>query len=134
MSKRILKGEKITYRDGVGYTIWEGIKGAKPEDDIGCCFDFAEEQMEDLLALLQDLKQREAEPYTEERKKSDEEHDAWLKENEERDKKWYMRIHSKLRYVGVQFTPFRWGLRFGNRMHFLMTGGGIKLGPLYITW
>lgn len=49
-----LCGEKCQYPDGIGYTIWHPF----PDDDeIGICFDFAAEQLEDLKRLLKELEE-----------------------------------------------------------------------------
>ena len=58
-----LRAEKVEYPDGVGCCVWK-ILG--DEEDCGMCFDFAEEDLDDMIKILQDLKQAEAELYIDE--------------------------------------------------------------------
>jgi len=52
-----LRGEKAQYPDGIGYCIWYPWED---DTDAGLCFDFPEEDMDDLIALLQGLRVAEA--------------------------------------------------------------------------
>lgn len=54
-----LRGEKIIYQDGVGCTIWYPMPFH--DDLIGVCFDFAADDIDDMIKLLQTLKAAEAE-------------------------------------------------------------------------
>lgn len=49
-----LRGEKVLYPDGVGYCIWHPFSD---DEETGIAFDFADEQMDDLILLLEQLKQ-----------------------------------------------------------------------------
>lgn len=69
-----LRGDKVEYEDGIGCCIWyplfpteeekaaaaynEGIDGLDDED-TGICFDFSFDDIDDMIALLQDLKTAE---------------------------------------------------------------------------
>jgi len=54
IAKGRLRGEKIRYTDGVGVCIWIPL-----EDDEGPCFDLLEEDLDDLILLLKELKRAE---------------------------------------------------------------------------
>lgn len=54
IEKGKLRGEKCGYKDGVGCCIWYPFPGC---EDTGHCFDFAFEDIDDLIALLKELKQ-----------------------------------------------------------------------------
>ena len=56
IAKGRLRGEKIRYDDGVGVCIWIPF-----EDDEGPCFDLLEEDLDDLISLLEELRDMEAE-------------------------------------------------------------------------
>ena len=51
-------GNKIRWPDGVAYCIWHPFA---EYEDAGICWDFAEEQIDDVITLLQKLKATEAE-------------------------------------------------------------------------
>ena len=57
------RGEKVRYSDGVGCTIWESIAGF--DEGTGICFDFSEEDIDDLIKFLKQIKESEAEIYEE---------------------------------------------------------------------
>jgi len=58
-----LRGEKVQYPDGVGCCVWYPWED---DTDTGLCFDFPEEDIDDLIVLLQKLKVVEARTYKEE--------------------------------------------------------------------
>ena len=131
-TKRVIKGEKITYKDGVGCTIWE--QTSDNEDSGGPCFDFGEDQINELLSVIEKLKTKKAKPYIEEQKNEDLKWEAYEKKCEERDKKWYARILHFAEYLGLQFTPFRWNLGRSKLHHLVWIRRGLALGPINITW
>jgi hypothetical protein len=52
-----LCGDKIQFRDGIGYCIWYPF----PDDEsTGICFDFSECDMDSLIELLKQLKDAKA--------------------------------------------------------------------------
>lgn len=52
------RGEKVSYPDGIGCCIWIPID---EEEDTGICFDFAAEDLDDLIYLLIALREADAE-------------------------------------------------------------------------
>ena len=55
--------EKIEYPDGVGGCIW---KKEFDEEDFGICIDFAEEDIDDMIKVLQKFKEMKATTFKEE--------------------------------------------------------------------
>lgn len=49
-----LRGDKILYEDGVGYCVWYPIE--EQNDDFGICFDISGDDIDDLIDLLNVLK------------------------------------------------------------------------------
>jgi hypothetical protein len=47
-----LRADKVQYRDGVGCCVWYPFPG---DDEEGTCFDFSASDIDDFIALLQDL-------------------------------------------------------------------------------
>jgi hypothetical protein len=68
-----VRGEKVLYPDGVGCTIWYPFEQEGEGEDAGICFDFAFEDIDDLIGLLQKIKETEADIYQEE----EEEPEPW---------------------------------------------------------
>ena len=54
-----LSADKVTYKDGVGCCVWYlwPDPESPDEEDMGMCFDFSAEDLDDFIALLQDLKE-----------------------------------------------------------------------------
>lgn len=50
-----LRGDKTQYPDGIGYCIWYPFE-QDADEDIGICFDLSGEDIDDAIALLQQLK------------------------------------------------------------------------------
>lgn len=55
------RGEKIKYPDGEGASIW--IPMDEEKQDVGVCFDFPAEDIDDLIALLSKLKKIKAKKF-----------------------------------------------------------------------
>lgn len=55
------RGDKVAYPDGIGCCIWIPID----DEDTGICFDFAAEDLDDMIYLLIALREAEAEEYHE---------------------------------------------------------------------
>lgn len=50
-----LRADKILYKDGIGCCVWYPFPDEK-SDDMGLCFDFSYDDLDDFIALLQKLK------------------------------------------------------------------------------
>lgn len=61
-----LRGAKEKYKQNVWYSIWYPLPGID-ENDAGLCFDIAEEDIDDAIALLQHLKTSDVNDYTEDK-------------------------------------------------------------------
>ena len=57
-----LRGDKVQYRNGIGFCIWEPYPGY---EDCGPCLDFSLDDIDDLIELLQKIKVAEPDIYTE---------------------------------------------------------------------
>ena len=55
------RAEKIEYEDGIGCCIWEILPGG--DEDCGLAWDFAYDDLDDILHLLNGLKEIPAEKY-----------------------------------------------------------------------
>lgn len=53
-------GDKIEFEDGIGCCIWYPFKD---DEDSGCCWDFGFEDIDDLIELLKQLKDKKAEKF-----------------------------------------------------------------------
>lgn len=64
-----LRGAKEKYKQNVWYSIWYPLPSLGEGDEVleesGLCFDFAEEDIDDAIALLQHLKTSDVNDYTE---------------------------------------------------------------------
>lgn len=59
-----LRGEKIKYKDGIGYSVWYPI----PDSEYcGVCFNIEGSDLNDLIVLLEKLKVAKADKYKEEK-------------------------------------------------------------------
>jgi len=56
------RGDKVLYPDGLGCCIWVPID---EDEDIGICFDFSYADIDDLILLLLELREAEADVYEE---------------------------------------------------------------------
>jgi len=65
LKKSEFRAEKIEYEDGIGCCIWRLFPNSDNED-IGHCWDFAYDDIDDILYLLNELKEIPAELYIEE--------------------------------------------------------------------
>ena len=61
--------EKVKYKDGIGCCIWYILDEKTP--DTGLCWDFAYEDLDTILYLLQSLKKAKLRIYKEEKKSND---------------------------------------------------------------
>ena len=138
-------GQKMKYPDGVGYTIWTVMKKAedneKEDDGCGPCWDYSEEDAEDVKKVVDTLLTQQPEIY-----EPDEEYEAHVKHTEEKQKKLWYRLYSKLKDIGMHFTPFDWRFRTlwvsrpiphgkGKNTHKVyILCSGFYLGPICVTW
>jgi len=53
-----LRAEKVAYPEQTWCCVWTPFSG---HEDMGLCFDFKEEDLDDLIALLCELRETEAE-------------------------------------------------------------------------
>ena len=65
-----LRAEKVQYKDGIGCCVWYPILIMDDVEDrineqVGLCFDFSHDDIDDLIALLTELKGAEAELFEE---------------------------------------------------------------------
>lgn len=51
-----LRGDKVQWEDGVGCCVWYPFAQDGDEEDAGQCWDFSFDDIDDLIALLQTLK------------------------------------------------------------------------------
>jgi len=63
--KGALRGDKIAFPDGVGYCVWYPLDDKPEDEDMGMCFDFPAGDIDDMIALLQELKDATADEYVE---------------------------------------------------------------------
>lgn len=133
-----IRGEKIKYPDGVGYTIWQVLGEDNDEDDsVGLCFDFPDDQMKDILCVTHQMEEADADVYV-----PDPDYEEFKKKQEETDKKWWKRLHNKVEDIGIQLTPFDWRFRsflvskkipLGEEYGYKVCKG-FYFGPFCVTW
>ena len=58
-----LRGEKVEYPDGIGTCVWYPLSDG--DEEAGLCFDFDYEDVDDFIALLEQLKTEPARKYEE---------------------------------------------------------------------
>jgi len=58
-----LRGDKIQYKDGIGCCIWYPFPCEEGESETGICFDFAYDDIDDLIELLETIKKTDPEIY-----------------------------------------------------------------------
>jgi hypothetical protein len=58
-----LRGDKVAYKDGIGYCVWHPMPDDDGLEDCGLCFDFV--AIDDLIALLGILREAPAEEFKE---------------------------------------------------------------------
>lgn len=61
LRKGKLRAEKIEYPDGVSCCVWRPFAGG--DEDTGLCWDFPADELDDLIALLEQLRDAPAEEY-----------------------------------------------------------------------
>lgn len=63
-----MRGDKVEYSDGIGCCIWYPFPKTDDDDDegSGICFDFAFEDIDDMIKLLQEIRDAEPDVYVEE--------------------------------------------------------------------
>ena len=60
-----LRAVKIEYADGIGCCIWYPFPDDKDDEGIEICFDFSFDDIDDMIGLLQQLKEAPAEKHEE---------------------------------------------------------------------
>jgi len=66
-----LRGDVIQYPDGIGCCIWYPFPVEEADEEIGICFDFPMDDLDDLITLLQEMKTTEPELYEDEEDEND---------------------------------------------------------------
>jgi hypothetical protein len=137
-----MMGYKTSYDGEINYTIgnkWD-TKSAE-EDDMGLCYDFKEENYQDLINVLLKMKDSKADVY-----KPDPEYAAFEKKREAEEKTLWWKIKDKLKDIGISATPFDWKLHGLFLSRPVGSGRGSKkelvyklchgfcFGPITITW
>ena len=61
-----LRADKVAYGDGVGCCVWYPLSDEPDDQDHGICFDFAYADIDDFIALLQELKEATPDIYKDE--------------------------------------------------------------------
>lgn len=62
-----LYGEKIEYSDGIGCCVWQPLPDDPDPESGGTCWDFSFENIDDLIKLLNELKEAPADIFEEDR-------------------------------------------------------------------
>lgn len=129
------RAEKTRYPDGVGVCLWE-VMG--DDEEAGLCYDFDGDALDDVIKLLQDLKQDEEKVY-----EPDPEYEAWEKKQEEKRKTLWYKLHRMIEDIGIHVTPFDWRWQRHLITRPIGTKGdqqvsklckGIQVGPVTLTW
>ena len=63
LKQGLLRAEKVEYPDGIGCSIWRIFPGG--DENIGQCWDFAFDELDDIMSLLERLKSEPVEIYSE---------------------------------------------------------------------
>ena len=66
--RKDLRAEIVSYPDGLGCCIWRlfpEMPGKERDEDIGICWDFAADEIDDIISMLQELKTLEPRIYEE---------------------------------------------------------------------
>ena len=132
-------GYKVKYPDGVSYTLGLAWPDAKEEGDAGLVFDFRGIQLEDFKAVMEALEKAEADVYV-----PDLEYEEHKKKMDEREKKWWVRIHRLVEDFSISLALFDWRLsplfvtrpvNHGKNSELCFKAcKGFHFGPLTITW
>jgi len=68
-----LRADKVKHDDGTSCCLWYPFPGAEgEEEDSGICFDFYYEDIDDMIALLQELKTVEPDVFVKDEEKEEE--------------------------------------------------------------
>jgi hypothetical protein len=65
IGKGRLRAEKVAYQDGIGCCVWYPYTDDDGNEQSGLCFDFSASDIDDFIALLQQLRELEPDIYTE---------------------------------------------------------------------
>jgi hypothetical protein len=136
----VYKTDKILYKDGIGCCVYT--------EPSGLCFDFKYEDLDEILEVLGDLKDRDAQIYV--GSPEDLEHQEHERKWQAHKNKWWVKLHDKLDYIQIAFYPFSWKFEgnlkiFGKRAYAFITKQnvdhktstwvhGIHIGPFVISW
>lgn len=136
-----LRGDKVKYKYGESCTIWYPLEDTKniEDEDSGICFDFQAEDTNDLISLLEEMKDNPADIFLyneeEERRRVD-----W----EQKQETLIEKLKSAFEDIGIHFTPFCWRLTNifitkpavlpNKKEHVYSLCSGVYLGPVCITW
>jgi len=135
-------GYKTSYNGEIGYTIGNKWNTENAEDDdIGLCYDFKEENCQDLIDIILKMKESKADDYI-----PDPEYEIFKKKREAEEKTLWWKIKDKLTDISINITPFYWKLHGLFISRPIGSGKGAKkelvfkachgfcFGPVTITW
>jgi len=135
----LYRAEKVRYPDGVGCCVWRKFKDEdSDEDSAGLCFDFPGDEYEDMLKVIQGLREDEEKVFV-----PDPEYEKFEKEREEREKTWWWKLHHAIEDIGIQIVPFDWRIRrflitrpetMKNETLVYKSCKGFHVGPIVVTW
>jgi len=138
---RHTKTDKYLYPDGMGGSLWINNTDCESPDcdcddcGIGLCFDFGEENVDEIIKALQEWKTKEHIVYEE-----DKEYQAILDKAEEKENTWWYKLWDWANDFTITIRPFEWAFYFKTRSSFNMffsipssRSRGFQLGPLQVT-
>ena len=130
-----LRGEKITYKDGTGCCIWTILDDKNEE--MGICFDFSAEDIEDMIVLLKELQTATPDIYEE-----DPAQEAFEEKRKKAEESPWGQLKNWAEQFSFCFTPFEW--RFTtlfvtrptdhNKLWLMRWLSGVRFGPFTLTW
>lgn len=140
-----LRGIKTQYNDtSKVYTVWYPMKGTEKieDEESGVCFDVDDKNIDCLISILQQLKEREADIYI-----RDLEEEKKMEEYYKKKETLLEKIKDAFEDFGIHVTPFYWRKNKlfvtrpipsgGSKLkseHVYKLCSGVYIGPLGITW
>ena len=138
---RHTKTDKFEYPDGVGGSLWivsTNCKDPKCDcDDCGCglCFDFGEDNVDDIIVALVDWKLKQPTIYEE-----DKEYEEAMAKADIRESKLWYKVYNWFTDITFTFRPFQWDFYFkiGREYNMFFSipslrSRGVMIGPFQFT-